>query len=141
MSRIRRPKINPPGRLARLRLSPQALSRLFLKIAESKVIRKGVKTPCWEWLAYKDKNGYGKCSVLGKKLWCHRAFYAIFNGPIKEGNQIDHKCHNTSCCNPHHLVQKLPLKNAQEGGRHGVKMRGVRAESAKTTTSHDDIPI
>lgn len=123
MARGRRPLLNPPKALRRIRLSAARLSQLMLRVSESKVIRRGVKTPCWEWLGHKDKNGYGQVSVGGRTLWTHRAFFAIFNGPIPTGREIDHRCHNPSCCNPHHLLRKHPLKHATESAQYGARCR------------------
>ena len=39
-------------------------------------------------------DGYGALSVRGKSMRAHRAAYEHFVGPIPEGLDLDHRCHN-----------------------------------------------
>lgn len=50
---------------------------------------------CWEWTGAVWANGYGKTSVYvhGTRL-AHRAFYIEHIGPLPEGMDVDHRCHN-----------------------------------------------
>jgi hypothetical protein len=61
---------------------------------------------CWNWTGYKNRQGYGHIArepgSAGSKL-SHRVSYEMANGPIPEGMDIDHICHNKSCVNPAHL--------------------------------------
>lgn len=57
---------------------------------------------CWEW-PYTNAKGYGRVKVKGRYYYVHREMYAYINGPIADGMQVDHLCHNRSCCNPDHL--------------------------------------
>lgn len=56
-------------------------------------------TGCWEWSAYRDRNGYGRYRVV----WAHRYSYENHKGPIPERYEIDHLCENPPCVNPDHL--------------------------------------
>lgn len=107
--RTRQRKINP-GRSLKLRLQPKCLMRLLTKV---KVCP---DTGCWEWTGHRDPNGYGQIKVDGRAMWCNRVSYAVFRGSIQAGQEIDHKCNNTSCINPFHLQRKTPLANATDGG-------------------------
>lgn len=72
---------------------------------------------CWEWLGFKNKNGYGKFhSWNGKKQDqnAHRFSFKHFNGPLLDGMVIDHICRNPGCVNPRHLRQVTPKINAIE---------------------------
>jgi len=66
---------------------------------------------CWIWTGYTDSQGYGQISVRGKPMWVHRVTYAIFKQSLREGDEIDHKCSNSSCCNPMHLRRVHPKVN------------------------------
>lgn len=48
--------------------------------------------------------------VLGNKVveYFHVFIWKAHNGKIPDGCEIDHICHNRSCCNPHHL-QAIPI--------------------------------
>lgn len=69
---------------------------------------------CWEWIGYKDKNGFGQIN-LGKRGagidYAHRVSYELHVGPIEEGHHIIQTCHNRSCVNPYHLYSTKDQKN------------------------------
>jgi hypothetical protein len=57
-------------------------------------------TGCIVCVSHKG-NAKGYVNLRGNGL--HRTVWAMHNGPIPEGYEIDHKCENTACCNPDHL--------------------------------------
>lgn len=59
---------------------------------------------CWEWQGYRDRKGYGQIRFMGKTYWTHRLAYGCWNGRIPYGMHVHHRCFNTRCCNPRHLV-------------------------------------
>lgn len=76
---------------------------------------------CWEWTAYRGKNGYGQFGLAPKQLiYAHRYAYTLLVGPIPEGTEIDHLCRNRSCVNPEHLEPVIHAVNVQrgEGGKY-----------------------
>ena len=85
---------------------------------------------CWLWTAGRSRDGYGMFRAeAGRKMYAHRWSYAEHFGPIPEGMDIDHLCHNRACVNPAHLrlaTRKQNAENrrgAQSNSRSGV--RGV----------------
>lgn len=64
---------------------------------------------CWIWQrACKGKEvanggGYGCLRIEGKLIGAHCYSYEMEFGPIPEGMQILHSCHNTKCVNPMHM--------------------------------------
>jgi hypothetical protein len=85
----------------------------------------GYDTPCWVWLLYRDRDGYGIVTLDGKRRKAHRVNYEAKYGPIPEGLVTDHLCANRSCVNPDHVE---PVTNA-------VNIR--RGRNAKLTS--DDV--
>lgn len=60
-------------------------------------------TGCWNWIASKNKQGYGKFSITRSKwVHAHRFAYQYYVGQINDLCVL-HKCDNPACCNPNHL--------------------------------------
>lgn len=71
---------------------------------------------CWEWQAYRDRDGYGTFRVGDKKQRAHRVSFAIQNGRFPRADHVlDHLCKNTACVNPNHLEEVLPIVNLMRG--------------------------
>jgi hypothetical protein len=71
---------------------------------------------CWHWTGKPNDGGYGRFSIDGRRYRAHRVSYQHFTGPIPDGMEIDHLCHNRDlscagggscihrrCVNPEHL--------------------------------------
>jgi hypothetical protein len=111
--RSRRRKLNPPRGIS-LRLLPAELVRICSRIV---VVKRGRWT-CWEWQGHADENGYGRVKLRGKARWLNRVMCANWNGPLRNGQESDHICHNTRCINPWHLRKKTAMANARDGGHY-----------------------
>lgn len=54
---------------------------------------------CWVWNGTVNNRGYGCIGVNGKVVLVHRLAHHLLVGPIPDGLQVDHLCHNdTSGC-------------------------------------------
>lgn len=75
-----------------------------------------------------DAHGYGNMTVDRRPMKPHRYVYELINGPIPEGLQIDHTCHNEDlscpggdsclhrrCCHPDHLEAVRGEVNRERG--------------------------
>lgn len=96
---------------------------------------------CWNWIGHRKPDGYGRYRIPtgkgsnGKAHYVHRLSYEMTTGPVPEGMQVDHLCHNTSCVRPSHLRLTTPKQNqenrtaANSGNISGV--RGVTRNGNK----------
>ena len=73
------------------------------------------ETGCWNWTAYRDRNGYGRFRLDGKTHFAHRIAYELLRGEIPEGLQIDHLCRHRGCVNPDHMEPVSSKENTLRG--------------------------
>jgi hypothetical protein len=88
---------------------------------------------CWIWMGSKNEDGYGFFFNGVKNETAHRFAFRSYNGPIKRGQLVLHRCDNPSCVNPSHLflgTQKDNMKDMREKGR-GVNVSGSLHGRAK----------
>lgn len=79
----------------------------------------GDKDVCWNWKAYRDRDGYGRVRYHGKKRAAHHVAYELTVGPIPatfEGRptELMHTCDNPACCNPNHHKLGNALLNQRD---------------------------
>jgi hypothetical protein len=59
---------------------------------------------CWEWTLCRDRHGYGRVTIPGKRTHlAHRVAWMLTNGPPPPGLFVLHNCDNPPCVNPDHL--------------------------------------
>lgn len=83
---------------------------------------------CWHWTGVIDSKGYGHVGYKGRRgETVQRAVYDCFVGPIPDGHEIDHQCHNDDetcirlgagclhrrCGNPAHLRPLVRVANSR----------------------------
>lgn len=82
-------------------------------------LTKDDETRCWIWGKPEYKNRYPRIKIGDDIPVAHRVAYEVWIGPIPEGYDIGHKCHDEAaalglcaggdfcihhlCCNPEHL--------------------------------------
>ncbi len=58
---------------------------------------------CWEWTAYRDRDGYGLFCTRSIRGRAARIAYLLLVGDLPLGYVTDHLCRNRGCVNPYHL--------------------------------------
>ena len=100
----------------------------FENPAEALAQRSEWQADCLVWTGYINDWGYGVIRVEDKAVSTHRYAWQLANGPIPEGMELDHICHNPACCNVAHLRIASREQNAQNlsGAMRTNKSTGVR---------------
>lgn len=83
---------------------------------------------CLLYTGYITNKGYGQISVDGIQKLAHRAIYELTVGPIPDGMDLDHTCHNEDascmggddcihrrCINTEHLEPVTGAENTRRG--------------------------
>lgn len=79
---------------------------------------------CWEWMACRDRKGYGRFQMgKHKLLYAHRFAYEMLVGSIPNSLESDHLCRNHSCVYPAHIEPVTGSANVQRGA--GTKLRAT----------------
>lgn len=104
---------------------------------------------CWLWTGHVSPNGYARISVGGVERQAHRVAYEEFVGPIPDGLDVDHVCHNEDracsggpscahrrCLNPEHLAPATRSDNLRNSGRVGNNGSVVVAAGIQTAKTH-----
>lgn len=73
---------------------------------------------CWEWMASKNKKGYGSFGTGDRRTsLAHRVSWVLNVGIIPEGFYVLHKCNNPGCVRPSHLYLGTQLDNMNDRKR------------------------
>jgi hypothetical protein len=124
------------GREAPYRPRTGTLEERFL----ARVDRNG---ECWLWTGIVKTNGYGIFSTGRRKsrVHAHRWSYEHFVGPIPEGLEIDHTCHDPATCkersacphrrcvNPAHLRAVTRRENHHASGNAEATSKAHRSKT------------
>ena len=87
---------------------------------------------CWEYLGWRDKDGYGRFTFAKRSAGAHRVAFVITKGETQQ--YVCHACNYPACCNPRHLyagTQQANIRQAHSEGR--VNFVGVQNNCAKLT--------
>ena len=85
---------------------------------------------CWVWVGKRDRLGYARLGVNQRMTYVHRISYELEYGPIPDGFEVDHICHNRSCVNPDHLRLATRKQNIENlSGAMRTSKSGIRGVS------------
>jgi hypothetical protein len=85
---------------------------------------------CWEWTAWKDKDGYGVYWYNNKLVRLTRFIFELAYGR-KPGACVRHKCDNKPCFRPEHLVDGTHQDNSDDAVLRGIMPKGEENGNAR----------
>lgn len=85
----------------------QAFPRLWSKV--------DADGDCWEWKAYRRRDGYGALRYRGMPRPAHAVVYETLVDRVPDGMELDHLCRNHGCVNPDHLEPVTHAENIRRG--------------------------
>lgn len=104
-------------------------------------IKRGDSFECWEWIAFRDKDGYGQFRTRKPRRMRKASIiaYEIEYGPTN-GLLVCHLCDNPPCCNPGHLwlgTQKNNMEDTVKKNRIAKQnQNGQKNANSKLSESH-----
>lgn len=104
-------------------------------------------TVCILWQGFTQNGGYGAVNskVIAEKVGTkrnaltHRMVWVYHNGPIEKAMHIHHTCHETACCNIHHLEETTQEANDLEASTHSVVVGRLEAENLELRRDNDEL--
>jgi hypothetical protein len=91
---------------------------------------------CWEWVAGKNKAGYGRMIVDGVPQLAHRLSYAMRFGAIPKGLCVCHHCDNPGCVRPEHLFTGTHGDNVRDAQWKGRMPKNESSKPARSQREH-----
>jgi hypothetical protein len=73
-----------------------------------------IPNSCWNWIGYKDREGYGICWHGYFNQRAHRTSFYLFKHVFPKEKFVLHICDNKSCVNPDHLYLGDAKQNAKD---------------------------
>lgn len=92
---------------------------------------------CWHYGDYKYTN-HTAVLLEGKYVGVHKVAYEYLIGPVPEGMELDHLCHNKRCVNPDHLEPVTHAENLRRAWALKKLRGGMKREASerKGTQTH-----
>lgn len=97
--------------------NPEATREYYSTPEESFAARTEWQGDCLVWTGTTNPDGYGQIAYKGRRVVAHRYAYERTHGPIPDGMDIDHICHNKACCNVAHLRLATRKQNMENRNR------------------------
>jgi hypothetical protein len=105
-------------------LAARTHQRFFAKTKLSDSPRPGMETPCLEWMAFRNRDGYGLFQLDKKKVRSHRLAWELERGSIPMGMCVCHRCDNRGCVRIEHLFLGTNEENTADRNAKGRQSRG-----------------
>ena len=109
------------------------MERYWSKVNKDGPVAAHMSTPCWVWLAARDRSGYGVFYLEGSYVQAHRLVFFWENDEVPEGLCVLHRCDVRHCVNPEHLFVGTKTDNMLDKVSKERQTRGEAVNTAKLT--------
>lgn len=92
---------------------------------------------CHEWLACKNRKGYGNIGYMGKIWLSHRLAWHLAGRELPD--ILRHTCDNPGCCNVDHLVPGTVAENNQDKMDRGRFVPNNGSKNGQSKLTEDDV--
>lgn len=106
----------------------------------SPVQRREGMSPCVEWQAGKQGDGYGCFGMHRRSYLAHRAAWELFIGPLPDGNHVLHRCDNPPCVNVEHLFLGTHDDNMKDMAAKGRSGNHKGTSNGRARLKEADVP-
>lgn len=93
---------------------------------------------CLRWPRKPNTYGYGYFDYDRRRQYAHRAVYELLVGPIPDGYQLDHLCHDPDKCNlgnlcPHRMCIEVEHLEAVTPVENNIRSGSLSSRNARKT--------
>lgn len=86
---------------------------------------------CWDWQAFRHKDGHGQFKIEGVLYYAHRVSYILAHGDLDDEILVRHRCNRAQCVNPAHLETGTIYENMQDRKAAGGYIKKGRATNLR----------
>lgn len=94
---------------------------------------------CLEWCGDTSSAGYGRIYIDNIRVYTHRYVWGMYNGRIKKGMCVCHRCDNRVCCNIEHLFLGTLADNVHDMLGKGRDRHPVGPENGRSKLNEDAV--
>lgn len=94
---------------------------------------------CWEWMAYRDSDGYGVFDQGGRPYGAYWISLILHTGRCYEELMACHTCRSRSCVNPAHLYWGTAADNVRDAMEQGTQRFLCGEDSPQARLTGEDV--
>lgn len=116
------------GHATKIRTQDNPITRFWMKVNKEGAIHpyNPKLGKCWEWLASKNKKGYGHFGFNGACWQAHRISWIFSYGEIPNDLLVLHSCDNPMCVRPDHLFLGTHQDNSDDKIKKGRQGKPIQ---------------
>jgi hypothetical protein len=98
----------------------------------------GPNGDCWEWIAYRNKDGYGEFKYEGEMIKAHRMVWFLQHNEWPKKDRINHICCNPCCVRIDHLEDATHKEDSDYRVKLDRQAKGTQSGNSKLSEDQVD---